>query len=308
MELFLLVGIVIVVFLIVINFTKKKSFMRLNDTEPPRNLGSRQEVMALAVRLEKALDNNLVRKVKERLQQKDSKLSDHQFNWLLHELKRYFLMSAVLKNVPMFSEKVDHVWHEMLMFTKDYQQFCEKFSGQMIHHIPHEQKEADPDGRAWFDWVYSQLFTVEENSVRIWNDFYRYPLNKEMFLQMKDLKDEQIKNMYFKNNKLMHEVDDSIDYVVKRLRETLEEAQAVKNQSKKFERQHDLTDWAYLAAPMVFYSVYEHENYQTEMVQLLPNQFQKGGSDGSFCSVDGGGDSGGDGGSCGSSCGGGCGS
>ncbi|RBW68989.1 hypothetical protein [Bacillus taeanensis] len=307
MEFFFLIGLAVVVLLLLVSLKQKKPSLRLKNEAPSKNLGARPGSMDLAVRLESALDDQLVKKVKDRLQQKDPTLSDHQFDWLFYELKRYFLMSAVLKNVPMFSEKVDQLWHEMLLFTKEYQQFCEAFSGQIIHHMPHEQKQADSDGRAWFDWVYSQLFIVEENSMRIWNGFYRYPLNKEMLLQIESLKAHQIREKYFKQVPLIKEVDESIDYVMNRLRETFEEIRAVKQQGGTFEKYRNLTDWAYLSAPMVFYSVYDYENYQTEMDQLLPNDFQKGGSDSSVCSFDGGGDSG-DGGSCSSSCGGGCGS
>ena len=33
-----------------------------------------------------------------------------------------------------------------------------------------------PEERAWFDWVYSQLFVMRESSVRAWGRFYASPL------------------------------------------------------------------------------------------------------------------------------------
>ena len=36
------------------------------------------------------------------------------------------------------SKKVDKAWHEFLLFTREYQQFCEKRYGRFIHHNPYE--------------------------------------------------------------------------------------------------------------------------------------------------------------------------
>ncbi len=36
----------------------------------------------------------------------------------------------------MLSEDVDEIWHDMILFTKEYQRFSEKFLGKMLHHIP----------------------------------------------------------------------------------------------------------------------------------------------------------------------------
>jgi hypothetical protein len=34
------------------------------------------------------------------------------------------------------SRKLDEVWHDFILFTKDYQEFCIKYFGKMIHHKP----------------------------------------------------------------------------------------------------------------------------------------------------------------------------
>jgi hypothetical protein len=36
----------------------------------------------------------------------------------------------------MFSEEVDEIWHDMLLFTQKYQVFSEQFLGTMLHHTP----------------------------------------------------------------------------------------------------------------------------------------------------------------------------
>lgn len=31
---------------------------------------------------------------------------------------------------------IDDIWHIFLLYTKDYMEFCEKYFGQYIHHLP----------------------------------------------------------------------------------------------------------------------------------------------------------------------------
>jgi hypothetical protein len=40
--------------------------------------------------------------------------------------------------VSMPSRIVDEAWHEFILFTRDYQDFCQKVFGQFLHHIPTE--------------------------------------------------------------------------------------------------------------------------------------------------------------------------
>lgn len=38
-------------------------------------------------------------------------------------------------------EPLDKMWHEFILFTKEYHQFCEEFFGCYIHHVPCSEKE-----------------------------------------------------------------------------------------------------------------------------------------------------------------------
>lgn len=53
-------------------------------------------------------------------------------------LRQFFL--AYLKGgqhyVSMPSQVVDDLWHEFILHTRDYQQFCDKAFGQFLHHTP----------------------------------------------------------------------------------------------------------------------------------------------------------------------------
>lgn len=56
---------------------------------------------------------------------------------LERELRRYLALCALQPTKPygMFGP-VDDLWHTFLMFTQEYQQFCETVAGRFIHHVP----------------------------------------------------------------------------------------------------------------------------------------------------------------------------
>lgn len=42
-------------------------------------------------------------------------------------------------------EKVDWMWHTFLLFTRDYAEFCERYFGTFIDHLPAEDEEAEAE-------------------------------------------------------------------------------------------------------------------------------------------------------------------
>lgn len=58
------------------------------------------------------------------------------------EAKRMIYLRHLSKEGVSPSKKIDMAWHEMLMFTKFYQEFCE-FAGGFVHHNP---APGPPDG------------------------------------------------------------------------------------------------------------------------------------------------------------------
>jgi hypothetical protein len=52
------------------------------------------------------------------------------------------------------SQVVDDAWHEFILFTRQYQQFCERGLGRFLHHTPAEAMRSPTDAqdgikRAW---------------------------------------------------------------------------------------------------------------------------------------------------------------
>lgn len=69
-------------------------------------------------------------------------------------------------------EKIDDMWHTFLLFTRDYSQFCERYFGYFLHHLPatgREPKvsplESERQRRRFYEHVYDVL---GENTFRQW--------------------------------------------------------------------------------------------------------------------------------------------
>lgn len=150
---------------------KKQTLLKENI---PENLGLLQGVPAdkIKSKLEQSLSYEYLNQVKVRFLSEHPTITEDEYDWRLFELKRYFLLNAILKNTPMFSADVDEIWHEMLMFTRQYETFSERYMGKMLHHTPNLNPEPAPQDRAMFDWLFAQLFEITEYSWQAWGAFF----------------------------------------------------------------------------------------------------------------------------------------
>ncbi len=71
-------------------------------------------------------------------------------------LRDYFQLCREAKKrlVAMPSQVVDEAWHEFILFTRQYQQFCARGLGRFLHHTPAEAMRRPTDAqdgikRAW---------------------------------------------------------------------------------------------------------------------------------------------------------------
>lgn len=60
----------------------------------------------------------------------------------LREAKRMLYLGIISEKAISPSQRIDMAWHEMLMFTRFYQEFC-SFIGKFMHHDP---TPGPPDG------------------------------------------------------------------------------------------------------------------------------------------------------------------
>lgn len=61
-----------------------------------------------------------------------------QAEMLFKDTKRFlYLCSCYRHRGPLSpTAAIDNGWHEFLMFTRDYQEFCEQYFGKFLHHCP----------------------------------------------------------------------------------------------------------------------------------------------------------------------------
>lgn len=334
MEIFILIIVVVIVIFMIKPKNKESStnrrrigranaFMPWPDTELPIALGVPygHPARKAAERLEASLGLDLESRVKDRVLKEYPKMTDKEWNWTWFELKRYFLMCGVLRGVPMYSGQVDAVWHEMLMFTREYEQFSTRFCGEMIHHAPHAAGEQPPaDQRAWFDWVYGELFTAAPASGRLWGGFFRTGMSESRLRELEERSESALREQWFnmKAAARYNDLSETVDYLIHRAKSQL--LSAKNNNSLDGEDNRSNRSFGYdpvlgatgmLSGLLIYHSISNPDEFAMQMNQAQTEAERKAyGSEGSTagCSGyfdDGRDDSGGhDGGSGGdSSCG-----
>jgi hypothetical protein len=109
----------------------------------------RREAYIRSFELPRGLFDQL-RKRRPELQQKDCQL-------VAHALRTFFL--AYLKSgrlyVSMPSQAADDLWHEFILFTRNYEVFCSRAFGRFLHHTPavavsEDRKASEGLQRTWW--------------------------------------------------------------------------------------------------------------------------------------------------------------
>jgi hypothetical protein len=63
--------------------------------------------------------------------------SSKEYDKAFLEFKRYAcLVSDTNLRLPMISKPVDEVWHQFILFTNKYMEFCNTYMGSYLHHTP----------------------------------------------------------------------------------------------------------------------------------------------------------------------------
>ncbi len=68
--------------------------------------------------------------------QKKLALSPGEANQLFEDVLRFLWVKSVTKEPITPSQKIDDGWHNFILFTKDYANFCSRYFGKFIHHTP----------------------------------------------------------------------------------------------------------------------------------------------------------------------------
>ena len=98
----------------------------------------------------------LQEKLDRRLAARRPELDAAQRREVFAGLRDYFLIcnAAGRRMVAMPSQAVDDAWHEFILFTRHYRQFCDRAFGRFLHHTPAEAMRSPTEAgeglrRAW---------------------------------------------------------------------------------------------------------------------------------------------------------------
>lgn len=218
-------------------------------------------------RLQRAFDDAFGDSLRRRVMAQYPAMREDEFECRLLELKRYFLMTALLREVPMFSNAVDELWHEMLMFTREYQQFCEAFAGWTIHHVPNIEPVSAPGERAWFDWLYAHLFVQTPFSAALWNGFCRFPLDRERLGFIESADTRAIRERWFQasDGQADDEIEAAADRLIRQMKEEVAYAgERVRYQESRMGLNADTTLFG-LSTGMLLYSFLDPIDFDRNM-------------------------------------------
>lgn len=228
---------------------------------------------------------------------------------LIREQKRYLLMASLLKNVPMFSDDVDEVWHQMLMFTKSYESFCLSFTDGMIHHEPNVDGTDGEDDRIHFDIMYHVLFGTAPGEE--WGIAFRTAPSDYYIREWRRTPQSSLKSKYFSTN------DNRVaEDIIQSMKFSFDKAESSNNRSKFMEMQRNAERSSTpivnqsnvdssLILPYIFWTTIGNYDYDSNLgyahASNAPSS-SSGCSSQSSCHTGSGGHSCSSGSSCGSSC------
>jgi hypothetical protein len=204
----------------------KKSYV-LGDLGVQPRPQLQEDVQALVQHLEHSFQESYVERVKERVI-REYKISLTEWENRFFEWKRYLVMTAILKKVPMYSHEVDEIWHEMLMFTREYEKFSNRFLGTTLHHEPNVPGQTVSESeKSFFDLIYLLLFRPTPYSRHTWGDFFRQPLSKALLDDIKHCSDLELKDRYFNPHtvKNLEPAARVMDNMIRLLKRKLEEVE-----------------------------------------------------------------------------------
>ena len=77
------------------------------------------------------------------------------------EFKKYVTLRKLSdeKGLAMTSKQVDEVWHQFILFTTQYHEFCNGMLGEYLHHLPRTSfTPSSKDGKQRFVNNYQKIF------------------------------------------------------------------------------------------------------------------------------------------------------
>ena len=214
--------------------------------------------------LEQSLNKNYMRRVAERITEHSKPESENEYEWRILDMKRFFIVAALVKEAPMFSWKVDGIWHEMLMFTREYDEFSENYLGTKIHHDPNENVEPTPDLRGFFDWIYAELFFIKKENIYLYNGFFGCAVHPNVINDFRNLTENELIEIYFNyDTKYM----DTISALISSMKQSANNVKDYKKSviRKKVRNSKKQQNFNELLVPFLSVSYFHYSEYPSYM-------------------------------------------
>lgn len=285
--------------------------------------GKNAELEATLLQLVHQLDQSIDPMFKEQIGQclqANKKMHPKEFEKRWFEWRRFLILATLVPSIQMYSEEVDEIWHQMLAFTKEYDDFSKRFFGFRFAHQPNlpDQRSATPGEREWFSFLYTLLFKKTNYSVYTWKLGYKKALPYEKLDDFRHLPvDELAKKHFFPlaqqrnplvdqlTKEMIWQIQDDIQQIDNHVKQ---HGTSTDQYEKQYENRYTLNEDEKVIATIknvLFLSLYHAEafaKYPGWYQEITVNRVSQSEPD-----DDGDGDGGcsGDGGSCGGGCGGG---
>lgn len=110
---------------------------------------------------------------------------------VFEDMKTWLWLAAVAKKE--YSEKpfmidgaliiLDEMWHNFVLFTKDYGDFCERFFGNYLHHTPTTRSNSGEEHKYMASLTQEELKVFMMNKLRWQYELTMEKLGKEVFIR-----------------------------------------------------------------------------------------------------------------------------
>ncbi len=79
---------------------------------------------------------------------KDWHVPEREARQLFDDVKRYLWLTTRTRYlIAPPARAIDEMWHTFLLFTRDYERFCKRYLGKMVHHVPATTSALAADAR-----------------------------------------------------------------------------------------------------------------------------------------------------------------
>jgi len=76
---------------------------------------------------------------------KEAKVTLEEAQSIFEDTLRFLYLAAVTNKPVVPTKKIDEGWHNFIMFTRDYNEFCHEYLGHFVHHCPVTSKTPKSD-------------------------------------------------------------------------------------------------------------------------------------------------------------------